>query len=160
MRVHAYVLMHRNLDGLGTDTTPCWDWHRARWTGVISNCKGRYTLSVKLNDFTVWRHTWRKKLLNCAILTGNSAGLSSVLSSRLSHTELCSSLKESHSFLRLPADTTMASSQRNPFSSNSFSSGTLHGILLFKYHFFSTFRITLWPIWLANSKWQPCFYPP
>jgi len=22
--------------------------------------KGRYTLSVKLSGFTVWRHTWRK----------------------------------------------------------------------------------------------------
>jgi hypothetical protein len=26
--------------------------------------------------------------------------------------------------------------------------------------FFSSFRITLWPMWLANSKRQPCFYPP
>jgi hypothetical protein len=25
---------------------------------------------------------------------------------------------------------------------------------------FSSFRITLWPMWLANSKRQPCFYPP
>jgi len=28
------------------------------------------------------------------------------------------------------------------------------------YAFFSSFRITLWPVWLANSKRQPCFYPP
>ena len=28
------------------------------------------------------------------------------------------------------------------------------------YVFFSSFRITLWPMWLANSKRQPCFYPP
>jgi hypothetical protein len=28
------------------------------------------------------------------------------------------------------------------------------------YAFFSSFRITLWPMWLANSKWQSCFYPP
>jgi len=28
------------------------------------------------------------------------------------------------------------------------------------YAFFSFFRITLWPMWLANSKRQPCFYPP
>ena len=28
------------------------------------------------------------------------------------------------------------------------------------YAFFSTFRITLWPMRLANSKRQPCFYPP
>jgi hypothetical protein len=25
------------------------------------------------------------------------------------------------------------------------------------YVFFSSFRITLWPMWLANSKRQPCF---
>jgi len=35
-------------------------------------------------------------------LTGNSAGLRTVLSSRLSHTELRSSLWKSHSFLSLP----------------------------------------------------------
>jgi len=28
------------------------------------------------------------------------------------------------------------------------------------YAFFSSFRITLWPMWPANSKRQPCFYPP
>ena len=28
------------------------------------------------------------------------------------------------------------------------------------YDFFSSFRITLWPMWLANSKRQPCSYPP
>jgi hypothetical protein len=28
------------------------------------------------------------------------------------------------------------------------------------YAFFSSFRITLWPMWLANSKRQPCFYLP
>jgi hypothetical protein len=28
------------------------------------------------------------------------------------------------------------------------------------YAFFSSFRITLWPMWLANSERQPCFYPP
>ena len=52
MRVQACVLMHRNLDGLGSDTTLCWEWHKAWWTGLISNCKVRYTLSVKLSEFT------------------------------------------------------------------------------------------------------------
>ena len=28
------------------------------------------------------------------------------------------------------------------------------------YTFCSSFGITLWPMWLANSKRQPCFYPP
>jgi hypothetical protein len=59
----------------------------------------------------VWSHTWRKYWVNCTVLTGNVAGLRTVLSSRLSYRELRSSLRESHSFLSLPADTTMASSQ-------------------------------------------------
>jgi len=48
-------------------------------------------------------------------LTGNSVGLRTVLSSPLSHRELRSSLRESHSFLSLPVDTTMASSQGTQF---------------------------------------------
>jgi len=64
--------------------------------------KGRYTLSVKLSEFTVWRHAWRKNWVTCTVLTGNSADFRTVLSSRLSHRELCSSLRESHSFLSLP----------------------------------------------------------
>jgi hypothetical protein len=129
--------------------------------------KGRCTLSVNLSDFTVWRHTWRKNLINCAVLTGNSAGLRTVLSSRLSHRELRSSLRKSHSFLSLPADTTMASSQDTPFLAvhstdehrmiYSFSNATSYFTF---YAFFSSFRITLWPMWLANNKRQPCFYPP
>ena len=79
----------------------------------------------------MWRHTWWKNWVNCAVLTGNSTDLRTVLSSRLSHRELRSSLKESHSFLSLPANTTMASSQ----GTHAFSRWTSHGILLFKYHF-------------------------
>jgi len=44
----------------------------------------------------VWCHTWRKNWVNCVVLTGNSAGLRTVLSSRLSHRELRSLLRESH----------------------------------------------------------------
>jgi hypothetical protein len=108
-----------------------------------------------------------KNGVNCAVLTENNAGLRTVLSGRLSHTELRSSLGKSHSFLSLPADTTMASTQGIQPSSNSFSRWASHDIFLSNttsystfYAFFSTFRITLWPIWLANSKRQPCFYPP
>jgi hypothetical protein len=97
--------------------------------------KGRYKLSFKRSDFTLWRHTWRKNWVNCAVLTGNSAGLRTVLSSRLSHKVLCSSVRESHSFLSLPADTTMASSQDTSVSSNSFSTWASHDIFLCKYHF-------------------------
>ena len=95
-------------------------------------CKLRYTLSVKLSNFTVWSHTWRK---NCAVLTGNSADLGTVLSRRLSRRELLSSFRESHSFHSLPADTMMASSRGTSVSSNSFSRWASHDIFLFKYHF-------------------------
>jgi hypothetical protein len=119
----------------------------------------------------VWRHTWRSTWVNCAVSTGNNTGLRAVLSSRLSHRELRSSLRESHSFLSLPADTTMTSSQgtqlQHPFLAIR-SADEHHMIYSFPnttsyckfYDFFSSFRITLWPMWLANSKRQPCFYPP
>ena len=76
-----------------------------------------------------------KNWVNCAVLTGISAGLITVLSSRLSQTELRSLLRESHSFLSLPADTTMASSQGTSISSNSFSRWASQDIFLFNYHF-------------------------
>jgi len=98
-------------------------------------CKAPYTLSVKLSGFTVWRHTWRKNWAYCPVLTGNSAGLRAVLFNCLSHTELRSSLRAFHSFLSLPADTTMASSQDTSVSSNSFSRWASHDIFFFKYHF-------------------------
>jgi hypothetical protein len=53
----------------------------------------------------------------------------------LSHRELRSSLRESHSFLSLPADTTMASFQGTQLSSNSFKRWASHDLFLFKYHF-------------------------
>jgi hypothetical protein len=83
----------------------------------------------------VWRQTWRKNWVNCSVLTGKSSGLTNVISSRLSHTELSSSLREHHSFLSLHADPTTVSSQGTSVSSNSFSRWASHDILLFKYHF-------------------------
>jgi len=91
-------------------------------------------------------------------LTGDSAGLRTVLSSRLQHTELCSSLRECLRFLSLPVDTTMASSQGISVSSNSFSN-EYRMIYSFPnttsystfYALLSYFRITLWPMLLANS---------
>jgi hypothetical protein len=49
---------------------------------VDSKPEAPYTHSAKLSDFTVWPHTWRKNWVNCAVLTGNSAGLRTVLSSQ------------------------------------------------------------------------------
>jgi hypothetical protein len=76
-----------------------------------------------------------KNWVNCAILTSNSTGHTTVLSSRISHRELCISLGESHSFLSLPDDITMASSQGTSVSRNSFTRWASHDIFLFKYHF-------------------------
>jgi hypothetical protein len=45
----------------------------------ILNVKLTHTPSVKLSDFTVWSHTWWKNWVNCAVLTGNSAVLRTVL---------------------------------------------------------------------------------
>jgi hypothetical protein len=114
--------------------TPYWFYWNYRMF-LMTVYKAPYTLSVKLNYFTVWRHTWWKNWVNCAVLTGNSAGLRTVLSSLLSHAELRNSLRESHSFLSLPANTTMASSQGTSVSSNSFSRWASHDIFLSKYHF-------------------------
>ena len=119
----------------------------------------------------MWRHTWQRNWVNCAVLTGNSAGLRTVLSSPLSHRELRSSLRESHSFLSLPADTAMASSKcTNLYNiqhpslaihsedkhrmTYSCSNTTFYSIF---YDFFSSLGITLRPMWLANSQRQPCF---
>jgi len=54
-----------------------------RWTR-----KAPYTLSVKLSDFTVWRHTWRENWVNCVVLTDNSAGLRPVFPF-VFHTQNC-----------------------------------------------------------------------
>jgi hypothetical protein len=106
----------------------------------------------------------QKNWVNCAVLTGNSAGPRTVLSGRFSQRELGSSLRESYSFLSLPADTTMASSQGTQFIQQmSIAWYVPFQIPLLTPHFtlsFSAFRIALWPMWLANSKRRPCFYPP
>jgi hypothetical protein len=70
-----------------------------------------FTFSVKLSDLNMWYHTWQKNCVNCAVLTGSTAGIRTVVSRHLSHRELRSSLRESHIFLSLPADTTMESGQ-------------------------------------------------
>jgi len=101
---------------------------------LLWSCKAPYTLSVNW-AILLWRDTGRKNWVNCADLTGNSAGLRTVLSSRISHRELRNPLRESHSFLSLAANTTMASSQGTSISSNSFSRWASHDIFPFKYHF-------------------------
>jgi hypothetical protein len=117
----------------------------------------------------VWRHTGRKNWVSCAVLTDNHAGLRTVPSGRLSHRELRSSLRESHSVLSVPADITIASqgTQPQPLFLAIYSADEHRTIYSFSYAtsyftfyaFFSSFRVILWPMWVANSKRQPCFYP-
>jgi hypothetical protein len=130
-------------------------------------CKAPYTLSFKLNDFTIWGHTWRKNWVICAVLTGNSAGLRTVFPV-VFHTQNCAvhsgNCTVSSVYLPTPRWHHLKS---HPFpaihSANehhmiySFSNTTSYSTF---YALFSSFRITLWPTWLANSKRQRWFYPP
>jgi hypothetical protein len=89
-----------------------------------------YTLSVKLSDFTVWHDTWRKNWVNCAVLTGNSAGLRTVLSSDLSHTtaQFTQGIQQFPQFTCPHHDGII--SRQSSVSSNSFIRWTSHDILL------------------------------
>ena len=62
----------------------------------------------------------------------------------------CRHYDSAHPFLAIHS----ADERRMIYSfSNTTSYSTFHA-------FFFSFRIILWPMWLANSKRQPCFYPP
>jgi hypothetical protein len=128
------------------------------------HCKVLYTLPVKLTDFTVWCYTWWKNWVNCTVLTGNGAGLGTVLSSRLSHRELRHSLSKSHCFLSLPAETTLTSSQGTQPSKMNKREATVAFIEVYRslpelwdstFHaFFSSFWITLWLVFVYHSNAQ------
>jgi len=104
---------------------------QSRGTHVKGAIHSQLNWEILLCDIITWRKNW----VNCAVLTDNNEGLRTLLSSRRSHRELHSSFRESHSFLSLPADTTMASSQGTQPSSNSFSRWASHDMFLYKYHF-------------------------
>jgi hypothetical protein len=145
----------------------CYYFPETNMIPVVSTKRPIHKLSVKLCDFTVWRHTWRRNWVNCALLTGNSAGLRTVFPV-VFHTENCAVHSgnptvfsvylptprwhhlKAHPFLAIHS----ADEHRMIYS---FSNNTSYSTF---YAFFSSFRITLWPMWLANSKRQPYFYPP
>jgi hypothetical protein len=101
-------------------------------------------------------------------LTGKSAGLRNVFFSRLSPRELRSSLREPHSFLSLPADTTMALSQGTQpqlpclaiHSADehrmiySFSNATSYSTF---YAFVSSFRITFMAVVASKQQMTALF---
>jgi hypothetical protein len=115
----------------------------------------------------VWRHTWRKNWVNCAVLTGK-AQASELSFPVVFHTENCavhsgnptiSSVYlptprwhhlKAHMFLAIHS----ADEHRTIYS---FPNTTSYCTF---YAFFSSFRITMCPMWLAKSKRQPSFYPP
>jgi hypothetical protein len=120
------------------------DWERSSsallWYCAIIQLRGLKnkspnTLSVTQAILLCDVITDGKNWVNCAVLTSNNRGLRTVLSSRLSHRELRSSLRESHSFFSSPANTTMASSQGTSVSSNSFSRWAWHDTFHFNHHF-------------------------
>jgi hypothetical protein len=88
-------------------------------------------------------------------LTGNSGGLIIVLSSHLSHRELRSSLRKSQ-FPQLTCRHHDGIISRHSIHSAgehrmicSFSNTTSYSTF---YALFSSFRITLWPMWLTNDS--------
>ena len=132
-------------------------------TCQVTQCAHLYQQSY----FTLWRDTWRKNWVNCASLTGNSQA-SKLPFPAVFHTENCafhagnptvSSVYlptprwhhlKAHPF---PAIHSADKHRMMYFFSNTTSYSTF-------YAFFSSFRTTLWSMWLANSKRQSCFYPP
>jgi len=133
-------------------------------------CKRPMHLQLKW-AILLWRHTWRKNWVNCAVLIGNSAGLRTVLSV-VFHTVKCAVHSGNPTVSPIYRPTpTMASSRGNqlqhPFLAihsadqhlmiYSFSNTTSYSTF---YALFSSFRITLWPMWIANNKRPPCFNPP
>jgi hypothetical protein len=90
-----------------------------------------YKLAVKWSGFTVWRHTWRKNWVNCAVLTGNNAGLRTIFTV-VFHTENCAvrSGNPTVSSVYLPTPR-----WHHLKALNSSSSWALHDIFLSKYHF-------------------------
>jgi hypothetical protein len=89
VKVLTHALLH---DGIYTEKHCRQFWGRLF---LWYKTKALYSLSVKLSSFTVWRYSWQKNWVNCAVLAGNSTGLRVVLSSRLSR-------RERHSSLRIP----------------------------------------------------------
>jgi hypothetical protein len=62
---HAFIVPHLGQDQCITHLN--WSCDRRMTTSVL---KGPIH-SVRLSNFTVWRHTWRKIWVNCAVHSGN-----------------------------------------------------------------------------------------
>ena len=89
--------------------------------------------------FIMWRHSWWKNWVICAVLTGNVAHLRTVFSSRFFYTENCavhSGNPTVSSVYRRHYDSIISRhSTSTSVSSNSFSRWASHDIFFHKYHF-------------------------
>jgi len=101
----------------------------------MSHSKAPSALSVKMSDFTVWRHTRRKNWVNCAVLTGNSAGPQNCPFPVVFRTENCAVHSGNPTVSSVYLPTPRWHFLKAPVSINSFSWSALHDIFLFKYHF-------------------------
>ena len=119
----------------------------------------------KLSYFTVWCHTWWKNWINCAVLTGNSTGLRTVLfQSSFTHrtAQFTQGIPQFPQFTCPHHDGFISRYIRfyQFIQQMNIARYIPFQISLLTPHFTSSFRIALWPVWLANSERQPCFYPP
>ena len=115
-----------------------------RWPrGLKCGIHSQLNWAILLCDVIPNGKTW----VNCAVLTGNSAGLRTALFQSY-FTQNCAGNPTVYSVL--PADTTMASSQGASVSSTPFNRWASHDIFLFKYHFLRTPHFTLCFIFSDN----------
>ena len=98
--------------------------------------KAPYTLSVKLSDFTVWCHIWRKNWITAQFWQA-IAQASELSFPVVCHTQNCAvhSGNPTVSSVYLPTPRWHRIKVHTSISSNSFSRWTSHDIFLFKYHF-------------------------
>ena len=112
------------------------EWYQKCWTEMLWTWEVAQASEL---SFPLVFHTG-----NCAVYSGNPTVSSVHLPTRWWH------YLKAHPFLAIHS----TDDHRTIYS---FSNTTSYSTF---YTFFSPFRITLWPMWLANSKRQPCFYPP
>ena len=131
-------------------------------------CSLKRAIHSQLNwAILLLRHTWWKNRVNCAVLKAIEEA-SELPFPVVFHTQKCAvhSGNPTVSSVHLPTQR-WHHLKAHPFLAihsadehrmiYAFSNTTSYSTF---YAFFSSFRITLWPMWLANSKRQPCFYPP
>ena len=126
--------------------------------------KERYTLSVKLSDFTAWCHIWRRNWVTAqfwqAVLQTSELSFLDIFHAQNFPVHLGN---PTFSSVYLPTPRSHHLKAHQFPAIHSADEHRMRYILLqvslLTLQFTLSFRITLWPMWLANSKRQPYFYP-